>query len=106
MAALEKVSGEITLPENTFEREGYAFVGWSTKKSGGAEYADKALCMVDGDMTLYAVWEEPGGEEPEVEQTGGCGGCAEAKANGGAAGTVTLAAAAGLMFVVLRKKKW
>ena len=106
MATLEKVSGEITLPENTFEREGYAFAGWSTKKSGGAEYADKALCMVDGDMTLYAVWEEPGGEEPEVEQTGGCGGCAEAKANGGAAGTVTLAAAAGLMFVVLRKKKW
>lgn len=85
--------------------------GWSTKKSGGAEYADKALCTVDGDMTLYAVWEETGGEEPggeesEVEQTGGCGGCAEAKANGGAAGTVTLAAAAGLMFVVLRKKKW
>lgn len=52
------------LPENTFIKEGYRFVGWNTRRDGtGASYeggaevknlsaGNKAL------VTLYAQWEE------------------------------------------------
>ena len=56
------VSGEpgtgITLPKNTFVREGYVFGGWSETKGGAAAYADGASFDPGdfGSYTLYAVW--------------------------------------------------
>ncbi len=51
-----------TLPIATFTRVGYKFIGWSTTSSGEVEYIDKAeitdIAPRDGEITLYAVWEE------------------------------------------------
>lgn len=53
-----------TLKTNTFEREGYTFVGWNTKADGsGKSYTDKAkiknLTSKNGKtITLYAQWEK------------------------------------------------
>lgn len=52
------------LTENTFEREGYTFVGWNTKADGsGKSYTDKSkitnLTSKNGKtITLYAQWEK------------------------------------------------
>ncbi len=53
----------ITLPENTFTKEGYTFTEWNTQADGeGKAYADKAefTASLDKseDITLYAQWEE------------------------------------------------
>ena len=51
------------LSANTFQREGYQFIGWSTKADGSATfYADEAsvsnLSVTNGaTVTLYAQWE-------------------------------------------------
>jgi uncharacterized repeat protein (TIGR02543 family) len=49
-----------TLPENKFKREGYDFVGWTTKADGSGEHYNniqkvKNLCT-GGEITLYAQW--------------------------------------------------
>lgn len=46
------------LRANTFERSGYAFVGWAARAEAGAyEYADDAAyTMGETDVHLYAVW--------------------------------------------------
>ncbi|MBO5978000.1 MAG: InlB B-repeat-containing protein [Bacteroidales bacterium] len=47
------------LYENTFVRENYKFVGWSTNPNGeGDYYADKEKCSFNEDVTLYAQWEQ------------------------------------------------
>jgi uncharacterized repeat protein (TIGR02543 family) len=49
----------VTLPANTFTRDGYVFQGWATSAGGEVVYADRAEVTVAGDMTLYAVWDNP-----------------------------------------------
>ena len=53
-------NGKLTLPENTFVRNGYSFIGWNTKMDGnGKSYADEAtLTGLDEDIILYAQWEK------------------------------------------------
>lgn len=50
------------LSKNLFQREGYGFIGWSTKKSanGKPEYTDEAEVKLDQDVTLYAQWDRTG----------------------------------------------
>ena len=47
-----------TLPENTFSRPGYLFVGWSETKDGVVRYEDKqSFTMGTAEsVVLYAVW--------------------------------------------------
>ena len=50
------------LPKNTFTRENYDFLGWSTTPGGAVEYKDeqeiKDLAQDAGVAILYAVWKE------------------------------------------------
>ncbi len=70
------------LTANEFAREGYTFLGWATTDDATeAKYTDKQsvkdLCdEADGEITLYAVWEENGtsGGGDEGKGGGGCGG--------------------------------
>ena len=53
----------ITLPANTYTKEGYNFTGWNTAADGtGEAYADEAEFTASTsetqDITLYAQWEE------------------------------------------------
>ncbi len=53
---------ETVLPEGTFTRTGYHFIGWTTVAGGEVVYkaGDKALNLSsqqDGEATLHAVWE-------------------------------------------------
>ena len=46
------------LPDNTFTRDGYNFLGWSTSADATVPtYTDHGQITVVEDMTLYAVWE-------------------------------------------------
>ncbi|MGI6710099.1 MAG: leucine-rich repeat protein [Bacilli bacterium] len=49
----------ITLPKNTFTKEGYTFTGWSITSDGDVEYLDEANYTIDvlDNYTLYAKWE-------------------------------------------------
>ena len=64
---MDKMTGCIydktfTLPSNTFTKEGYTFVGWSTRGFGGkVEYTDEEEVQNlssanNGTVTLYARW--------------------------------------------------
>lgn len=69
-----EVMGSKNLPKNTFIRDGYTFKGWSTSSTGIVEYADGAeVCFAtagkNSTITLYAVWEKAGQEEPETKFT-------------------------------------
>lgn len=66
--AMNSISKTYNTPEdltaNTFTREGYTFLGWSTDKNAiSAEYTDKGSVTDDltttnnGKVTLYAIWE-------------------------------------------------
>ena len=46
------------LPQNTFYREGYTFIGWSATKDGEKVYNDEDEYQMgpDSDYTLYALW--------------------------------------------------
>ena len=47
----------LALPECTFSRENYRFLGWSTSKSAStALYKDGETIKPSKDMTLYALW--------------------------------------------------
>lgn len=52
------IDGEtVTLTDNTFERDGYKYVGWNTSEDGNGEtYLDKASIKPLTDITLYAQW--------------------------------------------------
>ena len=68
MEGMTIIAGDtITLPENTFAKEGYNFIGWNTvaeptEQDPGEAYEDQAeYTAVEGgtkDVTLYAQWEE------------------------------------------------
>ena len=68
MEGMTIIAGDtITLPENTYTKEGYNFIGWNTvaeptEQEPGEAYADQAeYTAVEGetkDVTLYAQWEE------------------------------------------------
>lgn len=47
----------LTIPENTFTRSGYEFIGWGTKADGtGTRYEDEGKISVGDNITLYAQW--------------------------------------------------
>lgn len=52
------LSGEkVKLTKNTFIREGYSFLGWTTKRnSRNIEYKDEQTVTIENDLELYAVW--------------------------------------------------
>lgn len=56
------VGETVKLPKNTFTRENYDFLGWSTTPGGAVEYTDeqeiKDLAQDAGVAILYAVWKE------------------------------------------------
>ena len=46
-----------SLNANTFTREGYIFIGWSTNPEGGGDtYINQQDIAISSDMTLYAQW--------------------------------------------------
>jgi uncharacterized repeat protein (TIGR02543 family) len=60
------------LKANTFTREGYTFLGWSTERkdktpSLGNEMAVKNLTERAGRITLYAIWKDNTKEDPSDE---------------------------------------
>lgn len=57
ITSVTEVAGtEITLPENTFTKDGNIFAGWATSADGDVSYYDKATITVTGNITLYAKW--------------------------------------------------
>ncbi len=53
-----KTDATITLPQNTFLRDGYTFRGWSKTAGGAVAYTDGASYKVGtANAALYAVWE-------------------------------------------------
>lgn len=53
------VGNSLSLPENTFTRSGYEFVGWNTNSNGaGISYSNGQTITPSGDMTLYAQWKK------------------------------------------------
>lgn len=58
-----KYGTTITLPKNTYKKDGYVFVGWNTKRDGsGTTYKNKAkvknLTTKDkATISLYAMWQ-------------------------------------------------
>ncbi|MDO5591169.1 MAG: InlB B-repeat-containing protein, partial [Lachnospiraceae bacterium] len=52
----------VALKRNTFQRQGYSFVGWSTTKRGGAAYKNEGAIKMDSilGIDLYAVWKKNG----------------------------------------------
>lgn len=54
-----EVGTSITLPTNTFTRNGYVFIGWSTSSYGYWDtYYNEQSFIPSENMTLYAMWEE------------------------------------------------
>jgi uncharacterized repeat protein (TIGR02543 family) len=50
---------ELTLPKNTFTKEGNSFTGWNTQADGsGDSYSDEQSIVLSGNLDLYAQWEE------------------------------------------------
>ncbi len=46
-----------TIPANTFTRDHYDFLGWSTGPDATTpEYAERSQITIEGDTVLYAVW--------------------------------------------------
>lgn len=55
----------ITLPPNTFSKEGYSFMGWSTTPNGVVQFTDGSIVSnltIDKSkpVVLYPVWQEKG----------------------------------------------
>lgn len=61
---LVKTDETITLPANTFTKEGFTFDCWSTSAEGIDEYLDEANYTMgtEGSYTLYAQWTKPSTE--------------------------------------------
>lgn len=50
---------EVTLPKNTFTKEGNSFAGWNTQADGsGYAYSDEQTIILSENLDLYAQWEE------------------------------------------------
>lgn len=56
------LSDDVDLPENTYSKTGYAFIGWNTKKDGSgksyddADYVSPLTSKFGVTITLYAQW--------------------------------------------------
>ncbi len=48
------------LEENTFTRQGYQFIGWSTEPAGKVVYVDRGMYTMgeESEYTLYAQWQK------------------------------------------------
>lgn len=46
----------VKLNANPFTEAGHIFVGWSTTSDGGVAYADRAMVVVNSNLSLYAKW--------------------------------------------------
>ena len=65
----------ITMPECTFEKSGYDFIGWGKKKNGSEEklYQPGEILDTTGNVILYARWQDTAKaaiddiENPELE---------------------------------------
>lgn len=57
-SVLVETNETISFPKNTFTREGYTFVGWSTSIDGSVDYVDEASYTMGvlTSYTLYAKW--------------------------------------------------
>ena len=78
MSAIEnaQLGASVTLPANTFTREGHEFAGWNTAADGtGNDYADEAEVTITSADTLmlYAQWVEKPKGRIEFEANGGTG---------------------------------
>jgi len=52
------IESDIVLPENTYTKTNYNFIGWATTSSGNVQYLDEdTIVDVENDITLYAIWE-------------------------------------------------
>jgi uncharacterized repeat protein (TIGR02543 family) len=50
---------KVTLPSNTFTRDGYTFREWNTSSEGdGESYLEGANITIKGDLKLYAIWKK------------------------------------------------
>lgn len=58
MDKMGDVYGLITLPDNSFVKNGFGFIGWSTTIDGDAEYINGGTLTITKSMKLYAVWAE------------------------------------------------
>ncbi len=56
--AISTDTDEIVLPETRPTRQGYAFLGWSTKQDGEVEYQPGDIIKNVDNLTLYAIWYE------------------------------------------------
>lgn len=67
-----KTDEVVSLPENTFIRNGYRFLGWATTSNGEVEFLDKATYTMgaNSSSTLYAKW-QPINYTITLELTGG-----------------------------------
>ncbi len=60
MSSVEIATGETaSIPNNSFIRNGYTFIGWSTSANGGVVYTNSASYTMGTGATyvLYAVWQ-------------------------------------------------
>lgn len=58
-ASIQTDSGSTTLPSEVPTRDGYTFIGWSTDaNSTTAEYSAGQTITVNGDITLFAIWQK------------------------------------------------
>ncbi len=60
MSSMEIATGEtVSIPNNSFIRNGYTFIGWSTSANGNVVYANGASYTMgtNSTYTLYAVWQ-------------------------------------------------
>lgn len=56
MTTLEKQKGMLTLPANTFTRDGYSFEGWAKASGGTKTFADNEIISLTDNLELFAVW--------------------------------------------------
>lgn len=88
----------VTIPSNTFTKEGYKFLGWATEEGGEVVYTDGQTITLQADTTLFAVWEKIATPEPQPEQnnTGLIIGIVAA---------VVLVAAVAVTIILIKRKK-
>ena len=57
MDAVTQADGtNYTIPECSFTKDGYTFIGWATTSDGAVEYNPGVVTTLTGDLTLYAKW--------------------------------------------------
>lgn len=58
-SSMDFLAGDtVTVIDNTNEKEGYEFTGWSTTQGGSVVYEPGDTFDIENDTTLYAVWEQ------------------------------------------------